>query len=66
MDLIVYDLNDKYENDSCEGSGWPLQSLSQCIVQCAATHKLMIKRKKEKWYKNKWNGHMRNIHIWAM
>ena len=52
LDLIISDLNDKYENDSCEGSGWSLQSLSHCIVQCAATYKLMRKKRKnfKKWY----------------
>ena len=46
LDLIICDLNDKYENESCEGSGWSLHSLSQCIVQCAATQKFMTKMKK--------------------
>ena len=40
MDSIIYDLNDKFENESCEGSGWSLQSLSECIVDCVANHKM--------------------------
>ena len=50
LDLIICDLNDKYENESCEGSGWSLHSLSHCIVQCAATQKFMTKKYCKKMY----------------
>ena len=39
MDWIIFDLNDKFTNAPCEGSGWTLHSLTECV---AAFQKYMI------------------------
>ena len=42
MNEIISDLNVKFDEASCEGSGWSLHSLNECAAIIVATHKCMI------------------------
>ena len=41
MDWIIFDLNDKFTNAPCEGSGWSLHFLTECVADVATSQKCM-------------------------